>query len=377
VKLLTVNYEMPPQGGGAGVIMNDLARSLRNVPNVKNRLICGWDYRFGSPPVTEGIALTPISVRRKSLHETGGRAVGQFLFGAARAIRRLDPDSYDVAHFHFSVPTGLLAPAIGGKPFVCSLHGIDVPGFVAEAQLFQRLTAPLNKLVWKRAAQLFAPSRWVADLVRQGLPSAPVQVIPHAVNADAFAIKEAYGSHARRFVTVARLTAWKRVAHVVEAVIRLRGSVPDATLDVYGDGDQRDGMQDVVQAAGAGDYITFHGLVSREKLQQSLCAYDAFVLPSVSEAFGLVFLEAMAAGLPVVGFAAAGPAEIISDGADGIILHEDRVGAVLDAVSRLATTDGLAERLGRHARRSVLRKYALDVVTPMYVDAYESARLAS
>lgn len=86
---------------------------------------------------------------------------------------------------------------------------------------------------------------------------------------------------------------------------------------------------------------------------------DVLALPSESEGLGVVMLEAMAVGKPVVAFASGGPAEVISSGRDGIVVPPGDVSGMADAIVRLLAEPGLAEQVGRAARRTVSERYSI------------------
>jgi hypothetical protein len=370
MNLLTVNYEFPPQGGGAGVVMASLIDALAKVPDIRQTVVAGWDFNCGEPPSMPGIDLRMVAISRKSDQHTGVRAIGQFLWRAGRTLPELVP-AQDLIHFHFSVPTGILAVRALGVPFVCSLHGIDVPGFVDEQALLQRALLPINRRILNRAASVFVPSSELATIVNAACPSAKVAVIPHGVDVGRFTVKKQYSQFARRFVTIARLTHWKRVDRLIDAIVELRREWADVELDIYGDGEQRSALEQRIQSAGAADYVRLRGQVTREALSTLLCEYDVFALPSVSEAFGLVFLEAMAAGLPGVGFDRGGPADVIRPGENGLLIREDRVSDLVSALSALAGTQGLAERMGRDARKLVEQQFDWSGIARRYSASYE------
>lgn len=372
MKILTVNYELPPQGGGAGVVMFNLIDALGRGRRIKQTLLCGWDFRYGTAPVLSGVDLKLVPVTRKSIHSSGLRAVAEFLWRGGRALRKLDLSSYDIVHFNFSIPTGMLAAVIRNKPYVCSLHGIDVPGFVKEeAVLFQVFTAPINRQVLKRAARIFSPSYQIAEMVQRACPEARVEVIPHGIYSETYLPKGVYPTLARRFVTIARLTPWKRVMLLVKTVIELRKTITDVTLDIYGEGEQRPLIEELLRTSGATAYITLHGFTPKATLQMMLQTFDVFVLPSVSEAFGVVFLEAMAAGLPVIGYNYGGPAEVIKHGVNGILVDADNLPGLLAVLNQLATTPHLVEILGRNARREAVEKFSWQKISQRYYAVYE------
>ena len=354
--------------------MLNLVNALRSNTNMTQTVLAGWDFRLGEAPSLSGIDLKLVSVARKNVHQTGLRAIAAFLWRGGRALRSLDVAACNLVHFHLTCHRPACRHRARKAVRVLFLHGIDVPGFVQEeGALFRKLATPVNRQVLKHAACLFAPSRQIADMVLETCPQARVEVIPHGVEADLLLPKESYPAHARRFVTIARLAPWKRVDRLVEAIIELRRKFPDVSLDIYGEGEQRAKIERLVRSAGAGKHITLHGIVSKEVLRSTLSGYDAFVLPSISEAFGIVFLEGMAAGLPVVGFNYGGPAEIIRRGVDGLLIERDTLPALLDALEQLASTAGLAARKGRSARVTAVERYSWPALAQRYFAAYNAA----
>ena len=97
-------------------------------------------------------------------------------------------------------------------------------------------------------------------------PRAVVEVIPHGVQANLFRHKISYRPVARRFVTIARLVPWKRIAMVIEAVIELRKTLTDVTLTIYGDGELRVQLDALIRESGASGYVALMGFVPKEAL---------------------------------------------------------------------------------------------------------------
>ena len=151
----------------------------------------------------------------------------------------------------------------------------------------------------------------------------------------------------KRLLVVSRLLPYKRVDLVVEAATR--SGLP---LDVVGTGPAIDDLR-----AAAGPSVTFHGAATDEHIVALMEACRAVVVPG-TEDFGIVSVEAQAAGKPVVAFAAGGSLETVEEGVTGVFFHDETADAVLEAVRRadaLATTPeeiaAGAERFSRAAFR--------------------------
>jgi glycosyltransferase involved in cell wall biosynthesis len=126
--------------------------------------------------------------------------------------------------------------------------------------------------------------------------------------------------------------------------------VPGAHLTVAGEGPY----------AVSGERVTSLGLVSRERVADLMRAADVFVMPGrIEEAFGLVYIEAMAAGAAVVGTATGGAAELVQDGGNGLVVEPGDAGALAAAIVRLRDDDALRARLS-DAGRTTARRFGLD-----------------
>jgi len=117
-----------------------------------------------------------------------------------------------------------------------------------------------------------------------------------------------------------------------------------------------------------GDTVVFLGEVSRAQLSVEYVCADCFCLPTIQEGFGLVFAEAMAAGLPVVACRAAAVPEIVIDGRTGLLVNPERPDEVATALEKLLTNPGLRKEFGEEARRRV-EAYDLDRVARLFLEA--------
>src|SRR5439155_25491343 len=126
----------------------------------------------------------------------------------------------------------------------------------------------------------------------------------------------------------------KGVHTVLEAVLRLRSKYPRIRLQILGRGDDdlEGRLREAAWADGAGSNIEFHGFVGRERLPGFYRQADVFCLPSQYEALGLVYLEAMACGCPVIATAAGGGPEAVVDGKTGIVVRPLDAGELVQAL---------------------------------------------
>jgi glycosyltransferase involved in cell wall biosynthesis len=159
-----------------------------------------------------------------------------------------------------------------------------------------------------------------------------------------------------RFSYLGRLVGWKAVDLLIDAFRIVADRCPEARLEILGDGDTRQELEAQSARLGLADRIEFAGWVSADEGARRLRGSDVFVLPSLRESGGVVLLEAMALGLPVVASHWGGPGVHVDD-ATGIRVAPDSregfIGGLADAMIRLATSPGLRESMGRAAIRRV------------------------
>ena len=163
-----------------------------------------------------------------------------------------------------------------------------------------------------------------------------------------------------RVLTVARLVPGKGHALLLEAlaILRARGVEVDATF--VGDGPERAGLEALAGELALSDRINFTGAVGQDELPRLYAAADAFCLPTLAEGLGVVLMEAMAAGLPVVSTRVMGVPEVVEDGACGLLVAPGRPDGLADALERLAASPELRRDMGRRGRRRVEEEFDLE-----------------
>lgn len=372
MKILLVNYEFKPQCGGAGLATYNMAKAFAGEGH-RVTLLIGWDFAFGQPEALDGVDMHVISIKKKNIHQSTGKGLLGFVFKGIPAMRRLTKkERFDIIQFYFSVPTGLLKYGIRGKvPYVVSLRGVDIPGFREDRYtLMSRLTIPPNLWVTRGAAAVLALSAESAKYYRRIAPEIPITIIPNAVEHAKYQRKETYCGQVSRFVCVARLTSFKRLDLLVGAMARLHEEFPWVSLDIYGEGFLREELEKQIESLDATEYIALRGYESAENLVKLLPTYDVFALPSVAETFGVVFIEAMACGLPVVCADSGGPLEVVVEGKTGFLCKRDDEDDLLRGLRECVLHPEEMERFGRAGWQRVMENYTIPIVATEHLALY-------
>jgi len=243
-------------------------------------------------------------------------------------------------------------PSAWRVPYAVFLHGIEswTP------------LSPRDRDLLRRARLLLANSDFTARRVVEANPDlGHVVTCPLALPGDGrdrAAAPRRAGARPTA-VIVGRMEAGERYKghdQLIDVWRDVRALVPDADLVIVGDGSDRTRLEGRARQAGAGDAIRFTGFLDREALDRLYETAHLFVLPSRGEGFGLVYLEAMARGLPCIGSIHDAAAEVIVNGATGLLVDLDRRGDLGRAIVRLLTDAPLRRDFG-HAGHDRVRSH--------------------
>ena len=241
-----------------------------------------------------------------------------------------------------------------GPPLVGSLH--QPPGGIDHGPARRALQVPLDRRAWRRARLLVVASQALGDeLAAQGFPPERTRVVPPGRDLPVPAGLPPADLRRGRRASVACVANWVERKGILELLDATAG-LPDelVTLHLAGDDRADAGYGDRVRARLArpdlAGRVVVHGPVAAEQVAALYRDADIFALPSVREPFGTVWGEAMAAGLPVVGWRAGNLPHLASDGREGLLADPGDVAGLGRALRRLAEDEPLRRRLAGAAR---------------------------
>jgi glycosyltransferase involved in cell wall biosynthesis len=297
-----------------------------------------------------------------------------------RAFSMRREPAFDVINTHFVVPTGPVGDLLGrmyGVPNVLSVHGGDLydPSKASSPHRHSWLRMPIRYFL-KRADALVGQSRNtlqnVADIygVRRDEQLIPLG-IDRPPNA-APAARRDFGIPDDAFVmvTVGRIVARKATTQLVQALHAADRN--RAHLIVVGDGPDAAAVREAAAAAGLGGRVHLTGQVPHERKYQALSIADIFVSTSQHEGFGLVFLEAMAFGLPIICYDHGGQTDFLTSGRTGYVVPLNELTAFTKAVQDLSDQPQLRQTMAQNNRRLV-EDYFIDKCATRYETVFEDA----
>jgi glycosyltransferase involved in cell wall biosynthesis len=259
-----------------------------------------------------------------------------------------------------------------GPPIVGMLH--QPPGGIDHGAMRATLGTWLDRLAYRHMRRVMVASEALGDeLEAAGLPRARMLVVPPGRDVATAAGQEIEARQGRRaaFLCVANWIERKGIHPLLEAFARLPADA--ATLHLAGDTNADRGYARTVwnrlRKSDLTGRVVVHGPVPRETVAALYRAADVFVLPSTREPYGTVYGEAMAAGLPVVGWRAGNLPHLAEDGREGIIVPPGDIEALARALAMLAGDEELRRALGQAAARRALERPTWEESAALFFEA--------
>jgi len=276
----------------------------------------------------------------------------------------------DLVHAHSALWGGVAALRVQqalGVPYLLTEH---FSGFLEGT--IGPFRAAYAKKAFVGASLVLAVSKPLAvTLKKYGVEEQKLRVVPNMVDVNYFTLPPKQRQEMPfRFVTVAFLTKGKGLHILFQAFAIAFGREKHVRLMVGGDGPQRSELEELARRLGIADQVVFLGLLGREGVREAMWQANVFVLPSLAETFGVVLIEALSTGLPVVATRCGGPEDIVRDGV-GILCDPGDVHGLANALVEIYR-DYPAYR----KREAQIRQYAVDVfsskaVARSLLDVYE------
>jgi glycosyltransferase involved in cell wall biosynthesis len=319
MRVLCLNYEYPPIGGGGGRSCAKICEALVK-RGMEVRVLTSGMPHLPVREVLRGVEIVRHrSFRQRedtcSVPEMALYLVAGF-FPAWGEIRRWKPD---VIHVHFAVPTGALGwflHRVTGVPYVLTAHLGDVPGGVPEQtdRLF-RVVGPFTRPIWKDAAAITAVSGFVARLAAVAYGRNPT-VIPNGIDLDPR--PQLASAAVPRILMVGRLSVQKNPLLAIRALAKIK-DLP-WSCEIVGDGPLRPEIEREILAHDLGERILLRGWMDSAGVHERMRGAEILLMPSLSEGMPVAAVEALNHGVAIVCGVIDGMADVVDSGENGLRL---------------------------------------------------------
>lgn len=235
-----------------------------------------------------------------------------------------------------------------------------------------------KKFVYSRADYCVASSQDIANYFKK-IGVKRIEILPNGIdltrfqNQDRQKAREELGLQENDFaiMTVARLEKVKGIEYLIKALHILVSNYQLPTINyqliIVGDGSERRMLEKMVASLGIQERVKFLGAVDNSRVPYYLSAGDCFCLPSLQEGFGIVVLEAMAAGLPVIASKVGGLLDIVQDNENGLLVEPGNSQAISQAIEKIRDNSELARQLTNKAKQD-LAKYDWSAICQKVLD---------
>ena len=372
MKILMLNYEFPPIGGGAGKAHLCLLKEYAGYSNMTvDVLTSAPKPGFFQEKFSENITICKVGVHKKNLHYWRKVEVIEWLLKAGFHYRRmLKKTSYDLVHAFFGFPTAYLCYRSANKlPYIISLRGSDVPGYNIRLGLDYKILAGLFRNIWLNAAMVVANSEGLRNLANEFTPGLNIVVISNAVDTAKFhPLRDKKPERVVKLLSVGRLISRKRIDLLIEAVALAKKEGLEVELNIAGDGNLMDELQRVAEKLKVDRQVNFLGRVPPEQMPDVYRNSNVFVMSSMHEGMSNAMLEAMASGLPIITTRCEGVEELIVD--NGIVIEQAHPETIAGAIKKLAGNQQTCGQMSAAARKQAAL-FTWSSAASQYIEHYQ------
>ena len=376
LKILFCNYEYPPLGGGGGVINALLAEELAK----KHDVTVLTSKCMGLPGESEenGVRIIRLPVMlRKQQSAASLASLFSFVVNGLIQSRRLSRrHTFDVVNTHFVLPTGPVGQrlaTIAGIPNVLSLHGGDLydPSKFLSPHRHLIFRAMVRSLLQKATAVVAQSNNTIQNVHEYYIKDLPVELIPLGINrpVSVRGNRKNYNIEEDEIVliTIGRLVARKGLQQLIEIFSKLENK--KVRLFIVGSGPEENALKNIANERNISSRVIFPGQIDEQEKLELLDIADIYVSTSQHEGFGLVFLEGMAAGLPVICYDHGGQTDFLEDGTTGFLVRLNDTSEFMARLTGLVDDTQMRGRMGAECLRRV-EEYFIENCAQKYEDLF-------
>ncbi len=374
--MLTSSYY--PHAGGVEEVVRQLARACSQKGHQVLVVAPRWPRSLPQSAIVAGQLVLRLPMPLPSRH---ARPAASFLVRFPGSVVRTLYIGWrwrpDIVHVHCVGPNGLYALILSWllhSTLVVTSHGEQTMDAerIYERSALQRWI--LRRLLKRAAAVTACSTDALRNLQPYGSGATLSVAVPNGVDLAEFLRPSIVSPHTRPYILALGRHVWNKGFDVLlHAYASLASRYPDVDLVVAGDGPVHADLVALSQKLGLDKRIVFPGRTDRAMTATLFHHARFFVLPSLQEPFGIVNLEAMAAGKAVIATCVGGVPDIVHQGWNGLLVPPGDAGALADEIETLLRDSALAEALGAAGARLVGERYTWDMVADSYLAVYEHA----
>lgn len=375
MRILMLDNELPPLGGGTGTVNLTLLHHFSSHKNIFIDVITSaLGGRNEIQNFSEHINIYKVPVWNKNIHHSSNRELIFFAIQAVFLAAKLhQKQNYEFIFAWSAVPAGGVAwilKKLLRLPYIVRVSGPDIPGFEQRYNRLYKIITPFIRAVWRDATTIIAKCQQEKDMILAVEKKIVIEIIPNGVDISRFQPGPAVQTPGPLHIfCAARLIERKGQHHLIRAIKKLTDDGVDVVLSLAGTGDSLDDDQKLSRDLGVTDRINFLGYIPREDIPKYYTVADVFCLPSFNEGMSLAALEALGAGLPLILTRTGGSEVLVEEGVNGFIHPWGDVNALASSIRMLANNRSLVQQMGVASRKKAMQ-FSWDGITTQYLSLF-------
>lgn len=346
-RILMLNYEFPPLGGGAANATKYILKEFAKYDDMKIDLITSSTSNFKIENFASNITIHYLDIGKNNKNRLNQTNKELLIYSKKTYFyckKLVQINNYDLCHAFFGIPCGFIAKRLG-LPYIVSLRGSDVPFYSQKYYWLDKLAfRRLSINIWNNANSVIANSEGLRDLAYQTKSDKTIGVIYNGIDCDEFICKSNYKtSKTIRIIAGTRLIKRKGFIYLIRALKELK----NVKLSLIGEGSEFDILKNEANKLGVD--VDFLGFIEHNKISSILLQQDLYVLPSFNEGMCNFTLEAMASGLPILVTDIGGTKELLKD--NGFLIKKKNSNDIRKKIEIFLNDFSLIEKMGKKSRK--------------------------
>jgi glycosyltransferase involved in cell wall biosynthesis len=381
VHILVINYEYPPIGGGGGFVTRDILEEI-----VKHghqvTVVTSHFNQLKKREHANGVEIIRVPVFFRMEIEVANMPSMLIYFPSSvvhTLLSTANRRKYNVINTHFAVPSGPAGHLISkflNLPNVLSIHGGDI--FDPSKSLSPHKTPIVSsvvQLMLNKADRIVAQSTDTKkNAYRYYQVNQEIEIIPLGIKKPIFksAIRDRFGLGQNDFVfcTIGRLIKRKNLHELIKILSEI-GNGDDLKLIIIGEGPERTHLENHARQNGVSNRVYFFGNVSDHTKFQLLDISDVYISTALHEGFGLVFLEAMECGLPVICYDRGGQNDFLINGKTGFLVEFGNKDLFVDRILDIYSNKKLRDNISRFNKK-LINDYYISSCAQKYLSLFRT-----
>ena len=329
MRILVLNYEYPPLGGGAGVITQNISEGLANKGH-KITVLTTWYQGEEQDATSQNLRIIRLKSKRKEIYKSNPREMLSWMFAAKKFLKKhLISEKYDICFANFSLPGGEVAYSMKldfGLPYVVMSHGHDIPWFMPEQMMwYHAFTYHWIRKICLQSKRNYVQSKDMKNNIDSFLGKSFNDKNKINNNGwDSSIFKPDYSKKKKDFTILfpGRLVIQKDPMSFLKAISIVKKEIPDVKVNILGDGKLRKKMENYVTKNNLSNNIFFKSWLTKPEMLLEYQTASLTVLPSLNEGMSIATLEALSCGQYVIATKVSNNESLIDPGVNGDFIEK-------------------------------------------------------